>query len=201
MSLTRKFLAAMGIEAEKVDEIIAAHSETVEGLKAERDQYKKAAEELPTVKEKLEKTLAENKENAPYKEKYEKEHESFENYKNEQTAKETKEKKATAYRELLKEAGVSEKHMNAVLKVTNLDDIELDDDGKVKDSDKAIKSVKEEWSDFIVSTGAEGANTATPPSGNGDEHKGSSDARRIYDELQKSHFGVSENKPNDGGKE
>lgn len=200
MSLTRKYLAAMGIEADKIDEIISAHSETVEGLKAERDQYKKAAEELPSVKEKLEKALAENKENAPYKEKYEKEHQDFEAYKTEQTAKETKEKKTAAYKELLKEAGISEKHMNAVLKVTNLDDIELDDKGKIKDSDKAIESVKDEWSDFIVSTGSKGAETATPPAGEGNDPKGSSEARKIYDELQASHFGVP-NSTNNGGKE
>ena len=44
MALTRKFLAALGIEAEKVDEIITAHAETVDALKAERDEYKANAE-------------------------------------------------------------------------------------------------------------------------------------------------------------
>jgi hypothetical protein len=43
MALTRKFLAAMGIEAEKVDEIIAAHTETVNALKEERDTAKAQA--------------------------------------------------------------------------------------------------------------------------------------------------------------
>jgi hypothetical protein len=35
MALTRKFLSALGIEAEKIDEIISSHTETVEGLKDE----------------------------------------------------------------------------------------------------------------------------------------------------------------------
>ncbi len=35
MALTRKFLAALGIEDDKVDEIIQAHTETVNGLKDE----------------------------------------------------------------------------------------------------------------------------------------------------------------------
>lgn len=200
MALTRKYLAALGIEADKIDEIISAHSETVEGLKAERDQYKKDAEKLPDVQAKLDKASADLKEAAPYKEKYDKEHEEFETFKNEQTAKETKEKKTEAYKELLKEAGVSDKHINAVLKVTNLDEVELDDKGKVKDSEKKIESVKEEWSDFITTTEKKGADTATPPAGSGDAPAGSSEARKIYEELQKSHFGVQETTA-DGGKE
>ena len=54
MSLTRKFLKAMGIEDEKVDQIIEAHSETVDALKEERDGYKADAEKLPEVQRRLE---------------------------------------------------------------------------------------------------------------------------------------------------
>ena len=37
MSLTRKFLSALGIEDDKVDEIISAHTDTVNALKEQRD--------------------------------------------------------------------------------------------------------------------------------------------------------------------
>ena len=40
MALTRSFLKALGIEEEKIGEIINAHSETVSGLKAEIEKYK-----------------------------------------------------------------------------------------------------------------------------------------------------------------
>ena len=40
MSLTRKMLKAMGIEDEKIDQIIEAHTETVDALKEQRDGYK-----------------------------------------------------------------------------------------------------------------------------------------------------------------
>ena len=40
MSLTRKMLKAMGIEDEKIDQIIEAYTETVDALKEQRDQYK-----------------------------------------------------------------------------------------------------------------------------------------------------------------
>ena len=49
MALTRKMLKAMGIEDEKIDQIIEAHSETVDALKEQRDQYKADAEKLPEV--------------------------------------------------------------------------------------------------------------------------------------------------------
>jgi hypothetical protein len=53
MALTRKFLSALGIDADKVDEIINAHTETVDALKNERDKYKADAEKLPEVQKEL----------------------------------------------------------------------------------------------------------------------------------------------------
>ena len=59
MALTRKMLAAMDIPAEKIDEIISAHSETVNAIKTERDELKAAADRLPAVEKDLEKANAE----------------------------------------------------------------------------------------------------------------------------------------------
>ena len=56
--------------------------------------------------------------------------------------------KETAYRALLKEAGVSEKRIDTVLKVSDIDGIELAD-GKIKNADELTESVKKEWADFI----------------------------------------------------
>ena len=58
MSLTRKFLSAMGIEQEKIDQIIEAHTETVDALKADRDKYKEQAGELVGLKDELDKAKA-----------------------------------------------------------------------------------------------------------------------------------------------
>ena len=38
MALTRKFLTAMGIEDDKIDEIITAHSETVNALNCQQSK-------------------------------------------------------------------------------------------------------------------------------------------------------------------
>ena len=164
MSLTRKMLKAMGIEEEKIDQIIEAHTETVDGFKDKVNEYKEKAEKYDGVK----KELDELKDGGDdWQKKYEKEHSDFEAYKTDVTAKETKRTKEHAVREFLKSAGVSEKRLDAVLKVTNLDDFELDKDGKIKDADKHAETVKTEWADFIETTSTQGANTATPPTNNG----------------------------------
>ena len=171
MAFTRKFLSAMGIEADKVDEIINAHIEVVDGLKEERDNFKKDAEKLADVQKELDKAnerLAKNGEvETVSKEDYDKIVKDFEDYKADITAKETRRTKEHAIREFFKDAGISEKRIDAVMKVTNIDDYELDKDGKIKNAEKHTESVKAEWADFIETTTTNGANTANPPANNG----------------------------------
>ena len=40
MGFTRKFLAALGVETDKVDEIISAHNEVLEHFKSENAELK-----------------------------------------------------------------------------------------------------------------------------------------------------------------
>ena len=124
MALTRKLLKGMGLTEEQVDTIIEAHTETTDGLKKDIEKYKGDAEKLPGVQRELDDLKAAG--DGGYKEKYEKEHKAFEDYKTAQTEKETRQVKETAYRELLKAAGVSEKRIPAILKVTDLNGIEMD---------------------------------------------------------------------------
>lgn len=156
MALTRKSLKAMGLSDEQVDSIIEMHTETVDGLK----HYKADAEKLAAVQKELDELKAKGDDG--YKEKYEKEHKAFEDFKNEQSAKESKAAKEKAYKELLISAGVSEKRVDSVLKVSDLSKIELED-GKVKGADELTKTIKTEWADFIVSTQTNGVQTHTPP--------------------------------------
>ena len=171
MAFTRKFLSALGIEADKVDEIINAHIEVVDGLKEERDGFKADAEKLADVQKKLDKAndkLAKQGEGETVlKEDFDKLQKEYDDYKADITAKETKRTKEHAVREFLKGVGVSEKRLDSVMKVTNLDDFELDKDGKIKDAEKHTETIKSEWADFIETTTTKGANTANPPAGNG----------------------------------
>ena len=169
MALTRKMLKAMGIEDEKIDQIIDAHTETTDALKADRDKYKVDADKLPNVQKELDDLKAENdkRENDPYKEKYESEHKAFEDYKKGIAAEEEKQKKVTAYKAMLKEAGMAEKHIDSVVNVTALDAIKLDKEGKIADSETHVTKAKEQYSSFFEKTRDEGAGTETPPDSTG----------------------------------
>lgn len=179
MALTRKFLSALGIESDKVEEIINAHTEVTDALKQERDGYKEAAEKLPKVQEELDslkKAAEENDGTNPFEVKYNAIKEEFEAFKTAQAEKETKAAKNEAYKALLKDAGISDKRIDAVLKVSNVDGVELDKDGKIKDADKLLESVKAEWSDFIVTESTKGADTANPPQNASVDYDAMSDA-------------------------
>ena len=88
-------------------------------------------------------------------------------YKAEQAKKESRAAKETAYRALLKAAGVSDKHIGSILKVSDVDGVELTDKGEIKGADKLSASIKEEWADFIETTEVKGASTANPPANMG----------------------------------
>ena len=165
MALTRTILEAMGIEEKKIDEIISAHAETMSALKQQRDNYKAQADELAEVQRKLDEANEPIKANDSdaWKVKYDAIKEEYENYKSDISAKETTRAKQAAYREVLKAAGVSDKRIDSIIRVSDIDSVELDESGKIKEADKLTESIKNEWADFIVSTNTQGANTATPP--------------------------------------
>lgn len=90
-------------------------------------------------------------------------------YKAQQTQKDARAAKAAAYKQLLKDKGVLEKHFDRVVKMTgaDIDALELDEDGKVKDAKKFMDSQKDVWSDFVGTTTTTGANVDTPPTNTG----------------------------------
>ena len=165
MALTRKMLKAMGIEDEKIDQIIDAHTETVDGLKADIEKYRTDAEKLPGVQKELETAQAglEAGKKDSWKVKYDAIKEEFEGYKSKQTKKETRAAKESAYRNLLKATGINEKRIESMLKVSDVDSLELDDKGAIKDAAKLTDSIKTEWADFISTTMTKGAESHTPP--------------------------------------
>ena len=161
MSLTRKMLKAMGIEEEKIDQIIDAHSETVDSLKADRDSYKEDAEKLKTVQKELDELKAKGDDG--WKEKHDKLKGEFDTYKKDVEAKETHSKKVEAYKAILRDANLSEKGIEKAIKYAEWDKIELEADGKLKGASDHIKAAKEEWAEYVTTTTTTGAKTSTPP--------------------------------------
>ena len=201
MPLTRKFLQALGIEPDRIDEIITAHTDTVNALKEERDKYKVDAEKLPDAQKKLDEASAkvkeyeESDEKDKWKVRYDAIKEEYDEYKAGVDEEKSKAKKADAYRKLLKDVGVSERRINAVMRVTDLKDVELDDSGALKDADKLTDAIKAEWADFIAAPKEQGAATHTPPAGEGSGEAGAKSraaqvAARHYEML----YGKAEDK-------
>ena len=165
MSLTRKMLKAMGIEEEKIDQIIEAHSETVDSLKADRDSYKEDAEKLKDVQKELDDLKAKGDDG--WKEKHDRLKDEFDKYKTDVQAKETKAAKEAAYRAILKDANLSEKGIEKAVKYADWDKIELGEDGNLKGANDHIKAAREEWAEYVTTTTTTGAKTSTPPANNG----------------------------------
>lgn len=162
MGLSRKFLSALGIEADKVDEIINAHMETVNGLKEEAEGYKQDAEKLATVQKELD-TL---KKSTAGKD-YDKLAKEFEDYKAEIAAKETRAAKEKAYRDALKDSNLTDRGIEKAIKFADWDKIELENDGSLKSAKDHVKAAREEWAEYVAKTTTSGANTPTPPANTG----------------------------------
>lgn len=169
MALTRKYLKALGIEDEKIEQIIEEHAETVNALKAERDELKAAAGATADIQKQLEEAKKAAEEAKTLKEDLKKKSAEFEDYKKGVESKRAQDKKFAAYKELLKEAGVSEKRIETILKVSDLSKVELEEDGKVKGADDLKKNIQTEWSDFITTDRRQGAHTPNPPAGGSDD--------------------------------
>ena len=166
MAFTRKMLKAMGIEEEKIDQIIEAHVEVVGSLKDERDEYKDKADKLQIVEKELKSLKADN-EGISWKEKYDKVQQDFDAYKEKQKAETERQKTVNAYKEVLKKTGVSEKRIDSIIKISDLSNIKLDKDGNIKNEDSVVENIKTEWSDFIVQESTKGANVENPPKNTG----------------------------------
>lgn len=188
MALTRSMLKGMQLTDEQVSAIIDAHTETVDGLKAERDKYKADAAKLPGVQKELDELKTGGDD---WKSKYEQEHKNFEDYKKEVTSKEAVAKVRSAYRKLLVDNGVGEKHLDAILRVTDFTNVKLDKEGKLENSDKLTENIKSEWSGFITSKGTKGAEVDNPP-GDKKTTMTKDDIMKIKDTSERQHA-IAEN--------
>ena len=163
-SIIKKYTSEDGsIPSEAVAKLAQAVSSSVGREFVEKERYSKKLEEIEALK--TEKQTAEDSATTAekWKTKYQDLKDDFESYKGEQTKKETRAAKESAYRNLLKATGINEKRIESVLKVSDVDSLELDDKGAIKDAAKLTDSIKTEWADFISTTMTKGAESHTPP--------------------------------------
>lgn len=90
-------------------------------------------------------------------------------YKTQQTKKDAHAAKEAKFREQLKSAGVLEKYFDRIVRLSgeDIDKMELDSKGNVKNADKLAESLKTDWSDYVGSTSTKGAPVDNPPANTG----------------------------------
>lgn len=167
MALTRAFLKGMGLTEEQVSAIIDEHTTVTTSLKEQIKTYKTDAESLPEVQKELDDLKSDVKKNN-WQKKYEDEHQAFENYKQDITNKETLSKVKSAYRKLLAECKVGEKHIDSIIRVTDFSDMKLNEDGTLDGADKLKDSIGSDWSGFISTKETKSSgDPETPPGDDG----------------------------------
>lgn len=209
----REILSTAGVDAdhmsEAVNAIIDGHVASIDALREENGNLKadlKTANEkagkLDGVQKELDDLKKQNEDDAKAREDYDALKKEFDDYKAEINARDTKAAKEKALRDILKDLNISDKGAALVLKYQNFDGIELEDGGKIKGADDLRKSLKEDWGDYIVKSEKKGAETATPPGGNGGSkgYKTKEDIINIKDRAERQQaivdnpalFGISE---------
>lgn len=186
-ALVREILSSAGVDSdhmsEAVSKIIDGNVTSIEALreeisklkeengdlKAKNLKLKEEADKIPEIKKELEdlKKQVEDDKAANADKDYDKLKAEFDAYKDDVQKKAVRMSKEAAFKEILKDAGIPEKHYAKIIKYSDIDGLELDDKGKVKDPKEILKSIKEEWDDHIEKTSERGAETENPPHNNG----------------------------------
>ncbi len=187
MALTRAMLKGMGLTEEQISAIIDEHTSVTTSLKEDIKKYKEDAEKLPGIQKELD-DLRKDITDKDWEGKFNKEHQDFEKYKSDITAKETLNNVKSAYKKLLAECKVGDKHVDSILRVTDFKDMKLKEDGTLDGADALKEKINADWSGFISTEGTKGADVQTPPeskggNGNGSTGRAAQLAAKFHDNL------------------
>lgn len=187
MALTKKQLTEWGIESDLADKILNGHIESIEGLQNKNASLESRIEKLEaaTNSSKTEATNSDGekaaKEGGAVNAEIEALKQQIAEMKQAAKDKEVREAKTAAYKELLKESGITnEKRIAAILKVTDFNGVKLSKDGTISNKDDLTTGIKNDYEAFIETVETKGANTATPPQG---EEKKNEPNQRFIDRI------------------
>lgn len=167
MALTRAMLKGMGLTEEQVGAIIEEHTNVTTSLKEQIKQYRIDAEKLPGVQQELD-DLKKDTSASDWEKKYNEEHTAFEQYKTDVAEKEKTAKIKSAYKKLLTECKVGEKHLDSILRVTDFSGMKLADDGSLEGADSLKEKIGSDWSGFISTKETKPSGGPETPPGGGD---------------------------------
>lgn len=188
MALTRAMLKGMGLTEEQVGAIIEEHASVTSALKNQISQYKDDADKLPSVEKELNDLKADVKKNN-WQKKYEDEHKAFEGYKKDIADKEEEAKVKSAYKKLLGECKVGDKHIDSILRVTDFSNIKLKEDGTIDGVDDLKKSIESDWSGFISTKETKKTDVEEPPRKEDEEEKKTGRAAELAKKYHDNLYG------------
>lgn len=170
MALTKKMLKAMGLTDDQIEQIFDGHEEslnvqreTISDIKNKLEKAEAESERLKNVEKDLLKANAKIEEAEETAKKLKSLRVEYDSYKAEVVKKAAKESKGKAYRKLLSAAGIPEKRHDSIVKLTDLDAVEMDESGNITNAKDLSKNIAEEWADFIVTKSEQGSSVPTPP--------------------------------------
>ena len=189
MALTRKFLKALGIEEDKIEEIITAHGETVSGLKDEIEKAKQGAEDFAAVA----------KERDSYKQRVEalekasgdaaKVQAEYDAYKKQVETDKANAGKKALVKKALENAGANPAAIDLLLNAIDLETVETDGN-KLKNAADVLKPIKEAHAGLFGSIKQKGTDPLNPLGGGG--AKSRDEIMKIKDATERQK-GIAEN--------
>lgn len=161
----KEILSQAGVDAEHMSEavrkILDGHTTSIEALREERDKYKAEAEKSATLQQELDKATERLKSYAGKD--YDALEKEYHDFKVDVEKKSTRAKKEDVYKRCMKDAGIPERHYEKIIKYSNVDDVQLDDEGNCTNLDTIMKSLKDDWGDHREQSSTSGAPSSNPP--------------------------------------
>ncbi len=175
MSLTRAYLKGLGLDDEKVNAIIDAHSETVTALKNKYTELetqfasaKESADKLPEIQKELESLKKED-----YKSRYETEKAAHDQLKATVESGRVRAAKEKAVRAWYEKNNIRDAGLAIAMRGTRLDELELNEDGSLRDAAPLERLLEGDFKPLVTqnhrtvsSGGSLAGREETPPSAN-----------------------------------
>ena len=168
MAFTRKMLKAMGIEDEKIEQIIEAHAETVSALKDQIDEAKESAENLGKITKERDELLTKLEESGKTAEKYSKLKEEYEKYKTDVEGEKTAAAKQKAVKEYFESKNITGGNLDIALKgcKEEISAIVLNENGGISDTTALDSLISGMYAGLVSRTDTKGADVPNPPQNN-----------------------------------
>lgn len=178
MSITRKFLKALGIEDDKADQIIEAHTEVANGLKADLERYKTDAGKLAEVQAELDALKATK--DSDLQDQYDQLKIELENEK----AGRKKDRQEAAIRQELTAMGAQDVDY-LLYKLGDTSEL-FDEDGHLKDRDAFTEKTKADYPNQFKAESTKSKGTPPPPAGDRGEPRAASFRDAILQQMNQN---------------